>query len=180
MRIVIVGGGEIGFALAQPLSQQNDVFVVDHAPDVADRFEPLDVQFVLGAGTSRDVLARAGVARADVLVACTGLDEVNIVSCAVARQSGTPSTICFVSREASPPLASTASFGPKRSWRKIWSGSSARRARSMPRALRTAPFNSSSTGSTVSRHLQAGRLPTCTCRTALSSSQSGVVKCSSY
>jgi trk system potassium uptake protein TrkA len=99
MRIVIVGGGEIGFALAQPLSLQNDVFVVDHAPDVADRFEPLDVQFVLGAGTSRDVLARAGVARADVLVACTGLDEVNIVSCAVARQSGTPSTICFVSRE---------------------------------------------------------------------------------
>src|SRR5918993_279561 len=59
MRIAIVGGGEIGFALAQALSvQQHDVFV-----------------------------------------ACTGLDEVNIVSCVVARQVGARETICFVSRE---------------------------------------------------------------------------------
>jgi trk system potassium uptake protein len=99
MRAVIVGGGEIGFALSQALSERHEVFVVDHAPEVADRFQPLDVQFVLGAATSKDVLARAGVDRADVLVACTGLDEVNIVCCAVARQIGSPKTVCFVSRE---------------------------------------------------------------------------------
>jgi trk system potassium uptake protein TrkA len=99
MRVVIVGGGEIGFALAQGLSANNDVFVVDHRPEVAERFESLDVQFVLGTGTSREVLGRADVARADVVVACTGLDEVNIVSCAVARQLANPRTICFVSRE---------------------------------------------------------------------------------
>jgi trk system potassium uptake protein len=99
MRVVIVGGGEIGFALAQALAARNDVYVIDHQPDVADRFEPLDVQFVLGTGTSRDVLVRAGAERADVLVACTGLDEVNIVSCALARQIAKPRTICFVSRE---------------------------------------------------------------------------------
>jgi trk system potassium uptake protein TrkA len=99
MRIAIVGGGEIGFALAQALSAQHDVFVVDHAPEVADRFEPLDVQFVLGAGTSPEILSRAGVNRADLFIACTGLDEVNVVSCALARQIGQPQTICFVSRE---------------------------------------------------------------------------------
>jgi trk system potassium uptake protein TrkA len=99
VRIVIVGGGEIGFALAQGLSATNEVFVVDHAPEVADRFEPLDVQFVLGTGTSREVLVRAGAERADVVVACTGLDEVNVVSCALARQLARPRTICFVSRE---------------------------------------------------------------------------------
>jgi trk system potassium uptake protein len=99
MHIVIVGGGEIGFALAQALSVQHDVFVVDSEPQISDRFERLDVQFVLGTGTSRDVLARAGTERADVFVACTGLDEVNIVSCAVGRQLGKPHTICFVSRE---------------------------------------------------------------------------------
>lgn len=99
MRVTIVGGGEIGFALAQGLSEDHEVFVVDHAPHVADRFEPLDVQFVLGAGTSSRVLEQAGAGRADVLVACTGLDEVNIVTCAMARKIGSPRTICFVSRE---------------------------------------------------------------------------------
>jgi trk system potassium uptake protein TrkA len=99
MRIVLVGGGEVGFALAQALAAQHDVFVVDHAPGMASRFEPLDVQFVAGTGTSPDVLERAGVEEADVLVACTGLDEVNVVGCAVARQLGRPRTICFVSRE---------------------------------------------------------------------------------
>jgi trk system potassium uptake protein TrkA len=83
----------------QALSARHEVFVVDHAPEVADRFQPLDVRFVLGAATSKDVLARAGVDRADVLVACTGFDEVNIVCCAVARQIGSPKTVCFVSRE---------------------------------------------------------------------------------
>ncbi len=99
MSVVIVGGGEVGFALAQGLSANNDVVVVDHTPEVAERFEPLDVQFVLGAATNRDVLAQAGVEGADVLVACTGLDEVNIVSCALARQMGQPRTTCFVSRD---------------------------------------------------------------------------------
>ena len=96
MRVVIVGGGEIGFALAQALCDQHEVFVVDHAPHISDRFEPLDVQFVLGVGTSTDVLARAAAGGADVLVACTGQDEVNIVTCAIARQLGSPQTICFV------------------------------------------------------------------------------------
>jgi trk system potassium uptake protein TrkA len=99
MHAVIVGGGEVGFALAEALSENHDVFVVDHTADVADRFESLDVQFIPGSATSSDVLARAGVRKADVLVACTGLDEVNIVCCAVARQLGSPRTTCFVSRE---------------------------------------------------------------------------------
>ena len=99
MHIVIVGGGEIGFALAQALLTAHQVFVVDNAPEVGRRFEPIDVQFVLGPGTSADVLDRAGINKADVLLACTGLDEVNIVACGVARQLGSPQTLCFVSRE---------------------------------------------------------------------------------
>ena len=99
MRIVIVGGGEVGFALAQALAVDHEVFAVDHDPDVADRFEPLDVQFVLGSATSAETLQRAGVERADFLVACTGFDEVNILACAIARQRGAPRTVCFVARE---------------------------------------------------------------------------------
>ena len=99
VRIIIVGGGEIGFALAQALSTSNEVYVIDHAPAVADRFEPLDVQFLPGTGTSGELLTRAGIERADILIACTGLDEVNIVTCAVGNRLGSPRTFCFVSRE---------------------------------------------------------------------------------
>ncbi|MDA1184875.1 MAG: Trk system potassium transporter TrkA [Acidobacteria bacterium] len=99
MRITIVGGGEIGFAISQALSIEHEVSVIDRAADVAERFEALDVQFVRGRATSPGVLERAGVAQADVLVACTGLDEVNIVACAIASRLGKPRTFCFVSRE---------------------------------------------------------------------------------
>ncbi|HXH24943.1 MAG TPA: Trk system potassium transporter TrkA [Vicinamibacterales bacterium] len=99
MRIIIVGGGEIGFALAQALAPSHEVVVIDHAPEVADRFGRLDVQFLLGTGTSAELLRRAGIGEADVLVACTGLDEVNIVACAVGNRLGSPRTFCFVSRE---------------------------------------------------------------------------------
>jgi trk system potassium uptake protein TrkA len=99
VRIIIVGGGEIGFALAKALSSAHDVFVIDQVPSVGDRFEPLDVQFVLGSGTNADALERAGIRGAEVLVACTGLDEVNIVTCAIANRLGAPRTFCFVSRE---------------------------------------------------------------------------------
>jgi Trk K+ transport system NAD-binding subunit len=99
MRIVIVGGGEVGFGLSQALAARHEVVIVDHAPKVADRFEKLDVDTVIGSGTSAEVLARAGIARAEVFVACTGLDEVNIVACGMANQLGAPQTMCFVSRE---------------------------------------------------------------------------------
>jgi trk system potassium uptake protein TrkA len=99
MRVVIVGGGEVGYGLSQALAARHEVVVVDHAQAVADRFEALDVDIVIGSGTSSDVLARVGIARADVFIACTGLDEVNIVACGIANQLGKPQTICFVSRQ---------------------------------------------------------------------------------
>jgi trk system potassium uptake protein TrkA len=99
MRVVVIGGGEVGFSVARALAARHDVVVVDHAPAVADRFEELDVQFLVGTGTSAEVQQQAGVDAADVLVACTGLDEVNIVACTLAKQAGHARTFCFVSRE---------------------------------------------------------------------------------
>jgi len=99
MRILIVGGGQVGYGLAKALAGRHEVVVVDHASDVADRFEPLDVEFVAGGGTSRETLKRAGLDQADVFIACTGLDEVNIVACGMANQIRQTRTICFVSRE---------------------------------------------------------------------------------
>ena len=120
MRVTIVGGGEIGLALAQPLSREHEVFVVDNAPEVAERFQSLDVQFVHGSATNPDVLAQAGIGGADVLVACTGLDEVNIVSCAIARQAGEPRAFCFVSREEFLELHDHRGLAPFGIDRVIW------------------------------------------------------------
>jgi trk system potassium uptake protein TrkA len=99
MRIVIVGGGEVGYGLAQGLAARHEAVVIDSAPEVADRFDKLDVEFIAGGGTTAEILRRAGIATADVFIACTGQDEVNIVACGMANQLGSPKTICFVSRE---------------------------------------------------------------------------------
>lgn len=99
MRIIIVGGGQIGFGLTQALAASHEVVVVDQDPTAANRFEKLDVEFVAGGATVAETLRQAGAERAEVFVACTRLDEVNIVACAMANQLGSPLTICFVSRE---------------------------------------------------------------------------------
>jgi hypothetical protein len=88
---------------------------------------------------------RARVEQSDFFIACTGLDEVNIVPCGMANQLGSPETICFVSREdvlrggdqeGSPSSASIAWCGPRRSSLKTSRASSRRRARSTPRVRR--------------------------------------------
>lgn len=99
MRIIIIGGGEIGYALARDLSKDHSLSVIDLDPEVGKRFESLDVAFVAGNGTSAEVLSRVRVGDAALLVACTSLDEVNMVSCAVASRLGASRTICFASRE---------------------------------------------------------------------------------
>jgi trk system potassium uptake protein TrkA len=99
MRILIVGGGEVGYALARGLATAHEIFVVDHSPEVAERFGALDVEFVTGSATSAEVLQRAQAARADLMIACTGLDEVNLVASAIARRLGLSRIICFVSRD---------------------------------------------------------------------------------
>jgi len=97
MRILIAGGGEVGFALARELSRDQEVFVIDHSDEARERFAGLDVQFVAGSATSAEVLERARAADADLMVACTGHDEVNLVACALAKSLGLSRTICFVS-----------------------------------------------------------------------------------
>ncbi|MAM85521.1 MAG: Trk system potassium transporter TrkA [Acidobacteria bacterium] len=97
MRIIIIGGGEIGYALARALAPNHYLHVIDHNPATADRFHALDVSFVLGSGTSASVLRVPHVESSDLAIACTGLDEVNIVACSIAKTLGATKTVCFVS-----------------------------------------------------------------------------------
>ena len=99
MHIIIIGGGDIGYALAKALAAEHDLFVVDANPARGDRFGHLDVEFIQGGGTNPEVLRQAGVKRNDLLIAATRLDEVNIVACSMASQLGSRRTICFVTKE---------------------------------------------------------------------------------
>ncbi len=98
MRIVIVGGGQIGSSLARALAPDHEVVVIDHNRAVADAFANIDAEFIVGSGTSEEVLERAGIKDARFFVATTPLDEVNIVACAIANRLASPETICVVSR----------------------------------------------------------------------------------
>ena len=98
MRIVIVGGGQIGSSVARALAADHEVVVIDHDKQVADVFASIDADLIIGSGTSEEVLERAGIREARFFVATTPLDEVNIVACAMANRLASPETICVVSR----------------------------------------------------------------------------------
>jgi trk system potassium uptake protein len=99
MHTIIVGAGDVGFDVARMLSlQKHNVTVVDLNPQrIAAVGEALDVMTVLGSGTSATVLERAGVRKAELVVAVTDIDEVNLIAAMVAARVGNkPITIARV------------------------------------------------------------------------------------
>jgi len=87
MKVIICGAGQVGWQIARHLSgEKNDVTVVDVNPDLVRRAtETLDVQGVTGFASHPDVLQRAGAQDADMIIAATHSDEVNMVTCQVAH-----------------------------------------------------------------------------------------------
>ncbi len=83
MRIVIVGAGEVGYHIAKRLSSEDkDVVVIDRDQAALRRVaEQLDVQHILGSGSSPRVLEEAGIKGADTLLAVTDSDETNLIAC---------------------------------------------------------------------------------------------------
>ena len=86
MRIVIVGAGEVGFHIAQRLATEaKDVVVIDRDETVLARIaELLDVQTVQGSGSSPRILEQAGIKEAQILLAVTDSDEINLIACTFA------------------------------------------------------------------------------------------------
>ncbi len=87
MKVIICGAGQVGWQIARHLSgERNDVTVVDNNPELVRRAtETLDVQGVAGFASYPDVLERAGARDADMIIAATHSDEVNMVTCQVAH-----------------------------------------------------------------------------------------------
>jgi len=87
MKVIICGAGQVGWQIARHLSgERNDVTVVDSNADLVRRAtDTLDVQGVAGFASYPDVLERAGARDADMIIAATHSDEVNMVTCQVAH-----------------------------------------------------------------------------------------------
>ena len=99
MNVVIVGGGEIGYLIAESLHRSHGVTVVDQDLGREEAFSHLDVQFIQGNGTDPDDLRNAGVQHAKAFIACTDNDDINVLACLAAKGLGARQTLAFVSRQ---------------------------------------------------------------------------------
>ena len=117
MKIVIVGGGKVGFAIAREVSAEgHDVTIIDSSRAVCDRLSlALDGMTVQGNGAALDVQHAALVPDSDLLIAVSPNDEANILACMLARKIGCANTIARIrSRaQAAAPAAPAAPVLPE-------------------------------------------------------------------
>ncbi|MEL6958490.1 MAG: Trk system potassium transporter TrkA [Pseudomonadota bacterium] len=87
MKVIICGAGQVGWQIARHLaSERNDVTVVDNNPELVRRAtDTLDVQGIAGFASYPDILEKAGAEDADMIIAATHSDEVNMVTCQIAH-----------------------------------------------------------------------------------------------
>lgn len=90
MNIIIVGCGKVGTTLAEQLSgEENDIVVIDsNYEKVQAVSNAFDIMGIVGTGSSHNVQLEAGIEHADLLIAVTGSDELNLLCCLIARKAG--------------------------------------------------------------------------------------------
>ena len=98
MKIVIVGDGKVGSTLAEQLSREgHDITIVDRSPDpLQQTTEDLDILCIEGNGATYETQMEAGVDSADLLIAVTASDELNLLCCLIAKKVGAQHTIARV------------------------------------------------------------------------------------
>ena len=98
MKIIIAGAGKIGRSVARSLAfEGHDVTIIDSDPDtIASVSNELDVICIEGSATNSETLAEAGASEADLLVAATGSDEINMVCGISAHKLGAAHVIARV------------------------------------------------------------------------------------
>lgn len=98
MKIIIIGGGKVGYTLAQQLSTENhDIIVIDNDVVALNRAdETLDVMCIKGNGASVEVMQDAGIDKADLLIAVTDGDELNMICCVIGKKLGAKHTVARI------------------------------------------------------------------------------------
>lgn len=98
MKIVLIGDGKVGYKLAKQLSEENyDVVLIDNNEGkLKEAINKLDISCITGDGVSVETQKEAGVPDADLVIACASTDEINMLSCLIARRLGASHTIARV------------------------------------------------------------------------------------
>lgn len=116
MKIIIIGCGKVGLTLAELLSaEKHDVVLIDESSQKLSSIpEELDALRILGNGASVNIQQEAGVEEADLLIAVTGSDELNLLCCLIAKRRATAipspaSAIRFIIRKSDSSRKSSAS-----------------------------------------------------------------------
>lgn len=99
MQVIIVGCGKVGRTLAEQLQEEDDIdltLIDTSAEKIAAVTENVDAMGIVGNGASINVLMEAGVDTADILIAVTASDELNLLCCLIAQKTGQCHTIARV------------------------------------------------------------------------------------
>lgn len=98
MKIVIIGDGKVGYRLAKQLSEENyDIVMIDsNEGKLRTAIDKLDIFCVAGQATDVEVQKEADVPHSDLVIACTSMDEINMLSCLIARRLGARHSIARV------------------------------------------------------------------------------------
>ena len=98
MKIVIIGDGKVGYRLAKQLSEENyDVVMIDSNEEkLRTAIDKLDIFCVAGQATDVEVQKEADVPHSDLVISCTSMDEINMLSCLIARRLGARHSIARV------------------------------------------------------------------------------------
>ncbi len=99
MKMILFGANEVGSMIASEFYTDNDITVIDNEEYKCDAFNKLDVSFVDGNASNIEILKQANVKDADVFIACTDSDELNIVACLTVKKMSKACTMCFVRKE---------------------------------------------------------------------------------
>lgn len=98
MKIIIVGCGRIGTTIVEELSgEKHDISIIDEKPEIVQELaNTYDVLGVIGNGASYGILLEAGIEQADIVIAVTNSDELNLLCCLIAKKAGKCETVARV------------------------------------------------------------------------------------
>lgn len=96
MRVLITGAGEIGYRLAETMAAEHDVTLIDKDIAALSRLEGMDLKLREGNAANARLLEELDVEDMDLVMAVTGSDEINIITCIIASRMGVTHTIARV------------------------------------------------------------------------------------